>query len=262
MNAAVAVSQPVRLRPTTQTSIGTTAFFRNRALLDVVLGRIAQLPQTRIAVLVHACSIGAEVWSLLIAARLDPRTRDKHIDAVACDIAPEFVDYAQQAIYPRAVLTGMHREEQAHFEAYDAESVRVRDDVRRQASFLPAQSLVDFQADEAFDVVLVLNALLYLPAEQQARVIDRVAACNRALLVTTGFHFDQMRGDMQRNGYLPVSDRARAVHDGWSDRRRSGPARDEIIPGKIYHAWSLPDFSEIEDYEYKYCAVFQKGCRP
>ena len=33
MNSAVAVLPPVRLRPTTQTSIGTTAFFRNRARL-------------------------------------------------------------------------------------------------------------------------------------------------------------------------------------------------------------------------------------
>ena len=260
MSAAVAVSPPVRLRPTTATSIGTTAFFRNRALLDVVLGRIAALPQARITVLVHACSIGAEVWSLLIAARLDPRTRDKQIDVVACDIAPEFVDFAQQSIYPRAVLAGMHREEQAYFEAYDADSVRVRDELRQRARFSPAQSLVDFQTDESFDVVLVLNALLYLPGELQSRVIDSIAACNRALLVTTGFHFDRIRGDMQRNGYLPVRDRARAVHDGWGDRRRSGPARDEIVPGKIYHAWSLPEFSEIEDYEYKYCAVFAKGC--
>ena len=259
MSAAVAVSSPVRLRPTTQTSIGTTAFFRNRALLDVVLGKIAQLPQTRISVLVHACSIGAEVWSLLIAARLDPRTRDKQIQVVACDIAPEFIEYAQQGVYPRAVLTGMLREEQACFEPHDTDSVRIRAEVRAQASFLPAQSLTDFRSEESFDVVLVLNALLYLPAQSQSQVLDNVARCNRALLVTTGFHFDRIRGDMERNGYRPVPERARAVHDGWTDRRRSGAARDEVIPGKIFHAWSLPEFSEIEDYEYRYCAVFEKS---
>ena len=116
----------------------------------------------------------------------------------------------------------------------------------------------DFESNRTFDVVLLLNVLLYMTAELQSLTIDRIARYNRAVLVTTGFHLERIRSDMQRNGYQPVNEDLRAIHDGWTDRRRNGPARDETVPGRIYHAWSLPPFSEIDDFEYKYCAVFEK----
>lgn len=255
---AVAAPLPVRLRPATSVSIGTTAFFRNRALLETLLGRIARLSTTEVSVLVHACSIGAEVWSLLIAADLDSRTRGIRLSVVACDLEPAFVDHAAAAIYPRAVLAGMRAEEQAYFESVDADQVRVREDIRARATFLPAASVTQFESAERFDVVMLLNALLYLPGELQSQTIDAIARYNEHLFVSTGFHLDRIKDDLRRNGYAPCPERLREIHDGWTDRRRDGPTRDETVPGKIYHSWSLPAFSEIDDYAYKYCAIFEK----
>jgi CheR methyltransferase, SAM binding domain len=254
----VGAPQPIRLRPASSASIGTTAFFRNRALLDVLLQQIALLASAEVCVLVHACSIGAEVWSLLIAAELDARTKGKRIRIAACDLNPEFVAYAERGVYPRTVLAGMRPDEQSCFEPFDADCVRVCERLRANVEFLPAQSVTEFATDRTFDVVLLLNALLYVPGELQSRTIDRIASHNRELLVTTGFHFDRIKADMRRNGYAPVNERAQSIHDGWTDRRRDGPARDETVPGKIYHGWSLPAFSEIEDYRYKYCSIFRK----
>jgi chemotaxis methyl-accepting protein methylase len=262
MSAAAAVSAvepaPIRLRATTAASIGTTAFFRNRALLNVLLGRMAILPSNTVSVLVHACSIGAEVWSLAIAAELDPRLRNMQVQIAACDLESAFVAHAERGIYSRAVLSGMRPAEQSYFEPLDSDSVRVCDRLRARVRFLPAQSAAGFECERAFDVVLLLNVLLYMPAELQSLTIDRIARYNRSLLVTTGFHLERIKSDMQRNGYRPVNEDLHAIHDGWTDRRRNGPPREETVPGKIYHAWSLPPFSEIDEFEYKYCAVFER----
>jgi CheR methyltransferase, SAM binding domain len=250
---------PVRLRPTHGAAIGTTAFFRNRALLDVLLRQIGTLAAQEICVLVHACSIGAEVWSLLVAATLDPRTSGKRIRIAACDLDPEFIAHAARGVYPRSVLAGMRADERAFFEPFDADGVRVCERLRSSVEFLPAQSVTEFDTERTFDVVLLLNALLYVPGELQSRALDRIARYNASLLVTTGFHFDRIKADVCRNGYVPVTERAHSIHDGWTDRRRHGPPRNETVPGQIYHAWSLPSFSEIEDFEYKYCAIFRKA---
>jgi hypothetical protein len=262
MNQVLAEPQslpaPVRLRAESKNAIGTTAFFRNRALLSVLLQRLAALQGTQISVLVHACSIGAEVWSLAIATQLDPRLANKELLICASDLEPEFVAFAQRGIYPRAVLSGMQAAERACFDPLDDQNVQIKDALRGRVRFLPAESIAAFEPDRVFDVVVLLNALLYMPAADQSLVIDRVARYNRHLLVTTGFHFDRIKPDMLRNGYRPVGAAARAIHDGWLDRRRDVPLGAETIPGKIFHLWSLPPYREIEDFDYKYCALFEK----
>ncbi len=250
--------EPVRLRVATDVSIGTTAFFRNRPLLAVLNQRLAALPVEQISILVHACSIGAEVWSLLIASQLHPQLRDRSITVFASDIEPEFVAYAERGIYPRIVLEGMRPEEQAYFHLLDDQSVQVSEELRRCVRFLPAGPVESLAADQMYDVVMLLNVLLYLPGEQQSRVVDQVADYNSHLLVATGFHFDRIKEDLVRNNYRPIAEDARKIHDGWLDRRRDAAGANETIPGKIFHPWSLQPFQEIEDYEYKYCALFEK----
>jgi len=249
---------PVRLRPVTSASIGTTAFFRNRSLLNVVLDRLAKLESSELSVLVHACSIGAEVWSLVIATDLDPRYASKVIRFEACDIEAQFIAHAQNAVYPREILVGMQPSEQEYFDSVDDRHVRVCSRLRERVQFLSSRSVVDFEAAKQYDIVLLLNALLYLPGELQSLTLNRIARYNTSLLITTGFHFDRIKADMQRNGYRPVAAGAREIHDGWTDRRRDGPVVNETIPGKIFHPWSLPTYSESEDFDYKYCSVFEK----
>lgn len=249
---------PVRLRPVTDMNIGTTAFFRNRPLLNALCAQLETHDAAVIDVLFHACSIGAEVYSFLIACRLHPVLAQKTIRLAACDLDPAFVNYARQGVYPATIVQGMSQQERAFFVDVDEHSVRVLDELRSLPDFLPATSFVDFETSRTFDVVFLLNALLYVPGEKQSEAIDRISTYSRRWLVTTGFHFDRIRDDLRRNGYAPVPDGAREIHDAWLDRRRPVTEASEVIPGKIFHTWSLPPFEMIEDYAYKYCAIFVK----
>lgn len=250
---------PVRLRPVTDRSIGTTAFFRNRPLLDVVCAELAALARPELHVLFHACSNGAEVYSFLIACREHPVLSDVRVQVTATDLEPEFVQMARFGIYPEQILGGMSATEARHFTTDAPGTVRVSDSLIEAVRFLPAGSFVDFDTKERFDATFLLNALLYVPGERQPGVFDRMGAYTRALIVTTGFHFDAIRADMQRIGFVPVLDQQEAVHDAWLDRRRPVTSPSEVVPGKIFHTWSLPPFSAIDEVEYRYCAVFRSG---
>lgn len=250
---------PVRLRAVTERSIGTTAFFRNRPLLEVLCEQMSALPSRRLNILVHAGSIGAEAWSLAIAAALAPRLSKHDITVTVTDIEPQFLEYARIGQYPCEILEGMTFSEREFFTPVTDTTVAVGDTLRSRVRFLPASSVEDFRSSDMFDVVMLLNVLLYMPGELQSQVLDQVAVYNRHLLITTGFHFDRIKQDMLRNGYKPIGTQARAIHDGWQDRRKERTSPDEVIPGKIFHPWSLPPFGEIADYEYKYCAIFEKS---
>lgn len=159
---------PVRLRSATDNSIGTTAFFRNRPLLDAVCHRLGKIDQDDIHVLFHACSIGAEVYSFLIAVALHPVLGAKNVVVSACDHEADFLELGRQGIYPKQVLSAMHNEEAACFDIVTESEVRVKEHIRRKVTFLPACSMQDFESETPMDVVFLLNALLYLPASGQA----------------------------------------------------------------------------------------------
>lgn len=250
---------PVRLRAATEKSIGTTAFFRNRPLLDTVCDRLSKIDQGEIHVLFHACSIGAEVYSFLIAAALHPLLSKKNIVVSACDHEPAFLDLGRKGVYPSQVLSAMRDEEAVYFEIFDEFAVRVKGDFRRNVTFLPTCSIEDFDSNTPIDVVFLLNALLYLPASGQAQVISNIGRYNRHVLVTTGFHLNTIKRDLQHNGYRPYAKNARAIHDGWIDRRKPVMDPNEVIPGRIYHPWSLPPFKRKRDDIFRFCAIFEKS---
>ncbi|WP_367606052.1 CheR family methyltransferase [Legionella sp. W05-934-2] len=249
---------PIRLRPVTDKSIGTTAFFRNRILLETVCEMISSIEKKEIRVLFHACSIGSEVYSFMITTALDQRLAEKRIKVACCDQETSFLDFGKSAIYPCEVLKGMYPKEQNFFERIDENLIRVKQEIRNNVTFLPASSFRDFMYPEPFDVVFLLNALLYLPKEDQAVAIDNIAKYNNSLFITTGFHFDCIKQDLQRNHYQPYLENAKQIHDGWVDRRKAIMDANEVIPGKIYHPWSLAPYSTIKDYDYLYSAIFLK----
>ena len=195
---------------------------------------------------------------MLATAQLDPRLRERGLIVYATDLCQDFVEYAQRGIYPRIILDGMRPAEQVYFRLLDDQHVQVSDELRGSVRFLPAGPMQSFEADRVFDVTILLNVVLYMPAEQQSLVIDRIAQSNRHLLAASGFHFDRIKSDMVRNGYAPVRGDAVRIHNGWLDRRRDAPAGDETIPGKIFHPWSLHPYQPIDDHEFKYCALFEK----
>ncbi|MGZ0190008.1 MAG: CheR family methyltransferase [Alphaproteobacteria bacterium] len=105
--------QPVRIRPTDGDLIGTTAFFRNRAFLFHFGEEIAKLstPGRPVEIFVHACSIGAEVYSLAIYLQTVHPTVDFRITST--DISGGFVEYARAAEYPGQAVEALTEQERS-----------------------------------------------------------------------------------------------------------------------------------------------------
>lgn len=246
---------PVRLRPVVGQSIGTTAFFRNRPLYDVLLRDMKAGKKKYYKLLFHACSIGAEVYSFVIQYLTSSYVDDFMIEVHATDLEQPFIDFARQGKYPVDVLSAMTPDERSMFKN-NGEQAEIIQDIKQVIHFLDAESFLDFDTEENFDVVFMLNTLVYVPQSLQAAAIDKVSKYNNGYLLISAFHMNSIKQDLIRNNYLPVLDRQIEIHDSWTDRRVTEYS-DSLEPG-MYANWRLPAFSEIEDFEYKYCAIFRK----
>jgi len=236
--------------------IGATAFFRNRPLLETLTRLFRARGERTLDVLFHASSIGAEPYSLAAYAAISGLAAEVQLNIHATDINPNFLERAKQALYPDEILAGMTAEERACFEPHEAGTIRVREDIRARVTFLPAASFVDFTSEQQFDVVFVLNALNYVTPEQQTTTMHNIARYNRWLLVTTAFHPDSIESDMVACGYAPIDDNIEAIHNGWIGRVRPSTV---VQPGSPEYSWVLPAFSQVEDYRYRFCALFRKN---
>lgn len=196
MNAPAAA--PVRLRAVQGSYIGTTAFFRNRAFLAQLADEAERLAADgrRLRILVHACSIGAEAYSVAIYLKL--RCPDLDFELSATDIAPGFCAYAAEAKYEGGVLAALSPEEMACFEALPDGKFRVGAAIREHVQILPAQSFVSFQPDGVYDIVTISNALCYVTAAEQATALDNAASYNSGVLAATAFHADSIADDLER----------------------------------------------------------------
>lgn len=235
--------------------VGATGFFRNRTLVETVHDCIYALGRPSIRALFHAVSVGAEVYSFVIQRS----QRHPGLDATLCDatdIDAEFLRAAGQAEYPTTVLQAMTPDERQRFEPAGVGRVRVMAEIRERVRFLPPASYVEFESDTDYDVVFLLNSLLYVDGPSQRLTIDRIARYNTGLLVTTGFHLDRIKADLAENGYHPVTDNIAAIHDGWTERRLLEPGF--MMPGITHYTPYLPPFSRVPDFEYTYCAIFAK----
>lgn len=240
--------------------IGTTCFFRNRPLLRTLLEQVDPAAAT-IDVLVHAASVGADVysfciaWELFFQGRKAPRLRCR-----ATDLSSAFLVQAKRGVYPVEILEGMSAAERAFFETVDAQSCQVSARIRSLVEFLPPASYVTFDSEERFDIVILLNSLLYVSGPDQTRTLNQIASYNTGHLLVTGYHADQIRADLQRHGYLPVSDRFEEIYESWTCRR-SLPA-DLMIDGITFHTPAMPPLQPCADYHFRFGSLFRKRPGP
>ena len=248
---------PVRLRPAIGDAIGTTAFFRNRILFDTLLDQIAASGLKEVSVLFHACSIGAEVYSLVVQYLVRQLDQQFSLHCYATDKQPGFVDFARAASFPSEIIKGCSAEEMPFFVVSDG-VVKPADSVLARIEFLPASAFDAFTTARIFDVVCLLNCLLYVPAATQSSVLAAVSSYNKRWLVTTGFHPETIKQDLQTNGYSPLLTNLEQIHNGWTDRLRAEPIPVGQLPPHIFTDWSLQPFVKNVDFEYKLCALFNK----
>jgi len=251
-----AMCAPVMLRAYAGTHIGATSFFRNRPFLRTLFDHVRVRARSHLRILCHACSIGAEPYSLALWAmhRFD---RSVTVDVVATDIDEAFLEIARAGVYPLRVLDGMQDEERTWFERGD-DGVCVPDAVRARVTFLPPRSLLD-PIEGTFDAVLAMNALTYLLPGEQTIAVRHAAAAARVVVGLTAFHPDTIRDDIEQAGLAPVTTAMREIHDAWGVRCVGrAPGRD--TPQR---SWQLPPFdTPVADKSYVFCSLFEKASRP
>lgn len=260
MNDQSAPAQAVRLRPTDGPLIGTTAFFRNRAFLGAFCRQIRPAADGPTRILAHACSIGAEAYSLAIRLMIEQPQLDFQIEAT--DLSEGFVNYAARGVYPSVVMQGAMPQEQQFFQRVDDEAVTITEALRSRVQFLPACSFTEFEADKVYDAVILCNALVYVDGPGQGAVIDRIAGYNSDLLAVTATHQDRIAADLERNAYAPIMDDFEAIHAGWVDRQRPAGFPKGSPPPK--GAQADPYIDPIDDnagWRYRHGAFFRKQLR-
>jgi len=235
--------------------IGSTGFFRNRALHQTVHDCIDRLCPPAPRVLFHAASIGAEPYSYVIGRALRHPDRVEGCDAT--DIAPDFLKAATRALprqhsrrhdrRGRGVLRACRRGQRCHLRTPSAPRARAA---------APA-SYAEFEAEASYDVVFLLNSLLYVDAAAQRRAIARIASYNTRLLITTGFHPDTIQADLTDHGYRPITTNQVEIHEGWTERRSLKPGITE--PGVTFCSPYLPPFSPLLDADYRFGAIFERA---
>lgn len=235
---------------------GTTAFFRNRPLLETVLDGLESVGAERLRVLFHAVSIGAEAYSFAAWCLKRGVPERVGLEIAATDLNPQFLAYGRRAVYPAAVLQTMTDQERQYFEPAGHDRIRPVAAVREMVRFLPPMSFVTGRPDGIFDAVFVMNAITYVLEAEQAAALDRIATYNSRYLILTAFHPDTIEADLRRNHYRPIVDNIGDIHNAWAARVQPHQA---IARGSAEYSWVLPPFSERPGYRYRFCSMFEKA---
>lgn len=232
---------------------GTTAFFRNRPLLDELTALLLAVRSRPRRVLFHACSVGAEPYSLALWWRRHaPPAEVDALEIDAVDVEAEFLAAARRAVYPVTILDGLTAEERGWFSAA-ADDVRVSEPARAMVRLLPPRSFVTAEATDDYDAILIMNALTYVSADEQRRAITGAARRARHVVGLTAFHPDTIEADVRAAGLAPWPGRQRAIHAAWGDRLVDGP----VAPESPYYSFQLPrHFVDGADAAYRYTALF------
>lgn len=252
-------AKPVMLRAYHDGHKGATAFFRNRPFLKTFFSLLHGVHDgKRVKVLVHACSVGAEAWSLALwwLHKIQPTWRGVvTLDIAATDIDPSFLEYAQQGVYPATLLEGMTQEEKSWF-LREGDSISVPDAARHLVRFLPTTNFVCDAADEAFDAVLIMNALTYVTAKEQSMALAMSAKNARHVMGITAFHPDSIYDDLARIGFSPCMQSHQVIHEAWGDRLSSA----KLEPDSPDYSWRLPPYeTNSPDYSFRYGTLFVRG---
>lgn len=245
-------TDPVMIRAYHDGRKGATAFFRNRPFLDTLIQVLHEVSDQNCSILVHAASVGSEPYSLALWWLHKARNPSKPLRIYAADLDTAFLEAAERGVYPVDVLAGMTAEERGWFERCD-EGVRVPERVRKMVTILPAMSFVDGEPGGAYDAVLVMNALTYVSAEQQAIAIRNISSYATHIIALTAFHPDSIGQDIEQAGFSPYLESQEQIHAAWGDRLSIQP----IDPGSAEYSWRLPPFdSTLPDHEYRFCSIF------
>lgn len=209
--------------------------------------------------MVHACSIGAETYSLAAWWQQEIKPRfGFDLQIFASDMNSHFLNYAREGRYPRQVFQGMTPRERTWFHAED-DLLLIPTSLKAMVNFCdPLNFITDSISlgEEHFDATLLMNALTYVTPTEQSTAIMNIASCTKYIMCLTAFHPNQIELDASNAGFHPLKLNQREIHNGWSERLSSIP----LEAGTPEYSWKLPPYeTQSIDYEWRYASVFIKN---
>lgn len=227
--------------------IGRTDFFRNAPFLRALVGALQGLPSPR--VLVHAAATGAEPYSIVMAARIGGLAT---IAVDATDIEPSFLEIAKRGVYEEEWLAKVPTAARKFFlPVPGAGTVEVDPGVRAQVRFMEPASVVGYQTSQHYDAVLALNALPYVPRDEQHAAITSMGQYTKDFLCVTAASPVIVKLAIEQAGFEPL-DCAEwlGIYYGWRDRIR-------LRPG--WREWALPVLPYLmQDWRYSASTIFRR----
>lgn len=208
-----------------------TCFLRSPAQLDALAGPVLRMlaadsGKHRLSIHVHACSNGAEAYTL--ASWLSSRAPMLDFRITATDLHQEMVDKAACATYTAAEVLHSEHMTQAFLDAtFDRVDERyvVKAHLRERVSFARADLLGD-DLERRFgraDIVSAQNVLFHLAPADARRAFDNL--CRQlapgAVLMVEGMDHDLRVELTQRHALTPLPFNARAIY---AQARRHVPA--------------------------------------
>lgn len=159
-----------------------TGFFRDReafdVLRDVLLPRLiaTNAAQRRLRVWCAAVSTGQEAYSVAMLLREHfAELAGWDVRIVATDLSGEAAEYARRGRYRRAeVNRGLPARMLVKYFARDGEEWEVSPELRALCEFREGDVCVPMARERPFDLVLMRNVMLFLPAQDRCAALASV----------------------------------------------------------------------------------------
>ena len=241
-----------------------TYFLRNRPQLDLIADLIASAAAggrgVRVAVL--GCSVGAEPYSVVYAARR--RAPAAGLFVTALDISPEVLAIAERGVYSadvsqivsEPIFERMSDDEKTEMFDAEADRLTVKPWLRRIAWHLGDARDPDLVAALGpQDVVVANDFLCHMEVGEAESCLRNIALLVRpgGHLVVSGVDIDTRSRVARELGWRPVRTSLEAIHDGDYKLREGWPWR----------YWGLEPLDKgRRDWELRYATVFQLGDAP
>jgi chemotaxis protein methyltransferase CheR len=187
-------SEALRDRVVDAMTTNETSFFRDNHPFEtmrktVLPGLIERRAASRsLRIWSAACSTGQEPYSLaMIIKDHFPILAGWRLEIVATDISPSVLNRARSGVYSTfEVQRGLPIQMLVrHFDQV-GNDWRIKQELKRNISFRPANLLEDFSVLGMFDVVLCRNVLIYFDQDTKTRILRAIArnmATDGALLL-------------------------------------------------------------------------------
>ena len=192
--SALRVSEPAELLRTFETpgavrdavlaelTVGESYFFRERALLDLLVTDILPTraatagPARPLRVWSAGCASGEEPYTIAIMLREQGWPYSAHI--LATDIALPRLAAARRGRYTRWALRGVSEERIAQWFTHVGTYYDLAPAIRRAVEFRPFNLVVDEcpSADERFDLILCRNVMIYFDLPTVAHIATGLLA--------------------------------------------------------------------------------------